>query len=582
MKSSLSHHDNAGKRIIGLFAVVLLLLLPETVSALSAKDSRKFDYFYYEGLKLKEAGKYDAAFDAFNHALAIDSTASSVLYELSSFYVQLNRPETAVDYLRRAVNHSKNNFDYKVALATVARSLGMFTEAAEDYRQLVADYPDKPELNYYLADAYTQAGELGKAIDAYDALEDAIGASEALSMLKYKLYNQLNKPKEAYREIEKLSEKYPMDPHYQLVLGDLHLQRKEMKEAFACYQKAHDIDPNSPYYIVSMANYYEAAGDTEKAEEEIRSALNNDELDIDTKTDILQRFTLQLQQSKKDLDGVYALFGSLLEKHPENSDLRLLYGALLMSQNKIADAKYQYQVVTETTPDRAEGWQQLLNIALKSDSLNEVSRICKRCIELFPTSPEYYFYLGIVYYQQNNFQESLNTYKKGLTVVPADNIQLKSDFYGQMGDIYHQINLPDSAYAAYDEALKFNEQNVAVLNNYSYFLSLDKKDLKKAERMSAVCIKMEPNNATYLDTYAWIFFVQGSYSLAKIYIESALQKDTTHSSELVDHYGDILFMNGDKAKAVEQWKKAREMGKKSEVLDKKIASEAYIEDKNAK
>jgi tetratricopeptide (TPR) repeat protein len=458
----------------------------------------------------------------------------------------------------------------------------MFTEAAEDYRQLVADYPDKPELNYYLADAYTQAGELGKAIDAYDALEDAIGASEALSMLKYKLYNQLNKPKEAYREIEKLSEKYPMDPHYQLVLGDLHLQRKEMKEAFACYQKAHDIDPNSPYYIVSMANYYEAAGDTEKAEEEIRSALNNDELDIDTKTDILQRFTLQLQQSKKDLDGVYALFGSLLEKHPENSDLRLLYGALLMSQNKIADAKYQYQVVTETTPDRAEGWQQLLNIALKSDSLNEVSRICKRCIELFPTSPEYYFYLGIVYYQQNNFQESLNTYKKGLTVVPADNIQLKSDFYGQMGDIYHQINLPDSAYAAYDEALKFNEQNVAVLNNYSYFLSLDKKDLKKAERMSAVCIKMEPDNATYLDTYAWIFFVQGSYSLAKIYIESALQKDTTHSSELVDHYGDILFMNGDKAKAVEQWKKAREMGKKSEVLDKKIASEAYIEDKNAK
>ena len=229
-----------------------------------------------------------------------------------------------------------------------------------------------------------------------------------------------------------------------------------------------------------------------------------------------------------------------------------------------------------------EGWQQLLNIALKSDSLNEVSRICKRCIELFPTSPEYYFYLGIVYYQQNNFQESLNTYKKGLTVVPADNIQLKSDFYGQMGDIYHQINLPDSAYAAYDEALKFNEQNVAVLNNYSYFLSLDKKDLKKAERMSAVCIKMEPDNATYLDTYAWIFFVQGSYSLAKIYIESALQKDTTHSSELVDHYGDILFMNGDKAKAVEQWKKAREMGKKSEVLDKKIASEAYIEDKNAK
>ena len=70
--------------------------------------------------------------------------------------------------------------------------------------------------------------------------------------------------------------------------------------------------------------------------------------------------------------------------------------------------------------------------------------------------------------------------------------------------------------------------------------------------------------------------------LAKIYIESALEKDKTKSAELVDHYGDILFMNGDKEKAVEQWKKAKEMGKDSEILNRKIAEQQYIEDENAK
>ena len=100
--------------------------------------------------------------------------------------------------------------------------------------------------------------------------------------------------------------------------------------------------------------------------------------------------------------------------------------------------------------------------------------------------------------------------------------------------------------------------------------------------MSAQCIKLEPDNATYLDTYAWIFFVQGNYTLAKIYIESALEKDKTKCAELVDHYGDILFMNGDKEKAVEQWKKAKEMGKDSEILNRKIAEQQYIEDENAK
>ena len=155
-------------------------------------------------------------------------------------------------------------------------------------------------------------------------------------------------------------------------------------------------------------------------------------------------------------------------------------------------------------------------------------------------------------------------------------------FLRQIGDIYYQMGQLDQAYKAYDEALKYNDKNVVVLNNYSYFLSLEKKDLKKAERMSAQCIKLEPDNATYLDTYAWIFFVQGNYTLAKIYIESALEKDKTKSAELVDHYGDILFMNGDKEKAVEQWKKAKEMGKDSEILNRKIAEQQYIEDENAK
>ena len=46
----------------------------------------------------------------------------------------------------------------------------------------------------------------------------------------------------------------------------------------------------------------------------------------------------------------------------------------------------------------------------------------------------------------------------------------------------------------------------------------------------------------------------------------------------MEHYGDILFMNGEAEKAVEQWKKAKEMGKVSKVLDQKIAEQKYIEE----
>lgn len=551
---------------------------PTKANELNAAQQRKFDYFFYEGLNLKTAGKFDAAFDAFNHCLAIDSTAAPVLYELSSFYIQLNRPEKAVDMLKRAVANSADNFTYRMALATISRNLGMYGEAAEEYEKLLKAYPGKPELNYYLAEALTQEGELGQAIDAYNALESSIGMNEALSMQKYKLYNSLEQSDAAFKEIEKLAAKYPMEARYQIILGDLHLEKNDTIKARAYYDKAHEIDPANPYYIVSMANYYEATGNKDAAEEQIRTALVNEKLDVDTKVGILSRYILKLQQTQKDTDSSNALFQTLLEQHPEDTELKQMYGSLLLSQGKTDEARFQFQLITEMEPENAGAWQQLLNMSLKAEDIPEVIRICTKCQELFPDAPEYYFYLGIAYYQQEKYQEALNTYYAGIDIIPAENPRLKSDFYGQIGDIYYQMKQMDQTYKAYDEALKYNDNNIVVLNNYAYFLSLDKKDLKKAERMSAQCIKLEPDNATYLDTYAWIFFVQGNYTLAKIYIESALEKDKTKSAELVDHYGDILYMTGDKDKAVEQWKKARELGKESEVLDRKIIEGKYIEE----
>lgn len=573
-----------------IFSVLLLLVILPVKAAdektgtlqkenrISEADKRKFDYFFYEGLNLKTAGKFDAAYDAFNHCLAIDSTASAVLYELSSFYAQLNRPEKSVEMLRRAVANSSDNFTYRLALASMSRNLGMYGEASDEYQKLVKDFPNKPELNYYLADALTQEGEVGEAIDAYDVLEQSIGMNEALSMQKYKLYSQLEQSGKAFQEIEKLAAKFPMEARYQIILGDLHLEKNDTVKALGYYKKAYAIDPTNPYYVVSMANYYEAVGDKDAAETQIRSALTNEKLDVETKVGILSRYILKLQQTQKGTESANALFQTLLEQHPEDTDLKQMYGGLLVAQDKTDEARFQFQLITEMEPENVGAWQQLLQLALKSEDIAEVVRICTRCQELFPDAPEYYFYLGIGYYQQEKYQEALSTYYAGLNVIPAENMGLKSDFYGQIGDIYYQMKQMDQAYKAYDEALKYNDKNVVVLNNYAYFLSLEKKDLKKAERMSAQVVKLEPENSTYLDTYAWIFFVQGNYTLAKIYIENAIDKDKTKSPELVDHYGDILFMTGEKEKAVEQWKKAKELGKESEILNRKIAEEKYIEE----
>lgn len=566
----------------GLWASDVKTPVQASLNQLSPEQQRKFDYFYYEAANLKNAGKYDAAYDLFSYCLSLDTASSPVLYELAMFQLQRNRPEKAVEMLKSAVTHSDDNFTYRMTLAGLYRNLGMYGEASDSYEELVKRYPDKSELNYYLADALTQEGEIGAAIDAYNVLESTMGMNETLSLQKFKLYQTLKQPDKAFEEIEKLANKYPMNARYRLLMGDLHLENEETEKALACYQQAHEIDPDDPRYIVSMANYYDQTGDKEAAEQEIRDALVNEKLDVETKVGILSRYVHRLQQTQQGIENANSLFQTLLDQHPEDTELKLMYGSLLMAQQKEDEAKFQFQLVTEMEPSNEGAWQQLLNISLKGEDIPEVIRICTRCKELFPEAPEYYFYLGIGYYMQEKYQESLDTYYAGLKIIPEGNGVVKSNFYGQIGDLYYQMEKMDEAYKAYDEALKYNENNAPVLNNYSYFLTLDKKDLKKAERMAAQCIKLEPDNATYLDTYAWVFFVQGNYTLAKIYIENALSKDKTNSAELVDHYGDILYMSGEKDKALEQWKKAKEMGKDTDVLKQKIAKGIYIEDTESK
>ena len=566
----------------GLWASDVKTPVQASLNQLSPEQQRKFDYFYYEAANLKNAGKYDAAYDLFSYCLSLDTASSPVLYELAMFQLQRNRPEKAVEMLKSAVAHSDDNFTYRMTLAGLYRNLGMYGEASDSYEELVKRYPDKSELNYYLADALTQEGEIGAAIDAYNVLESTMGMNETLSLQKFKLYQTLKQPDKAFEEIEKLANKYPMNARYRLLMGDLHLENEETEKALACYQKAHEIDPDDPRYIVSMANYYDQTGDKEAAEQEIRDALVNEKLDVETKVGILSRYVQRLQQTQQGIENANSLFQTLLDQHPEDTELKLMYGSLLMAQQKEEEAKFQFQLVTEMEPSNEGAWQQLLNISLKGEDIPEVIRICTRCKELFPEAPEYYFYLGIGYYMQEKYQESLDTYYAGLKIIPEGNGVVKSNFYGQIGDLYYQMEKMDEAYKAYDEALKYNENNAPVLNNYSYFLTLDKKDLKKAERMAAQCIKLEPDNATYLETYAWVFFVQGNYTLAKIYIENALSKDKTNSAELVDHYGDILYMSGEKDKALEQWKKAKEMGKDTDVLKQKIAKGIYIEDTESK
>jgi len=544
------------------------------------QTKKKFDYFFLEALRLKENDKHSEAYTTLQYALKIDSTSSAALALLSNYYLFLQQDSLAVDALQKAVKYSPQNIDYKISLANIYREMRNFIPSTQLYEALVAEQPEKPEFHFYLSDLYLRQNQIDKAIQSLDALENTIGMNEALSLQKYRLYLAVDQPDNAVNELEKLAAKNPLEAKYQIMIGDFYLEAGNMDQAWIYYEKAYKIDPQNPFYIVSMTKYYEKKGDMDAATKEIESALKNRLLDVDTKISILGKFISDRLSSKKDIESADSLFSILMEQYSQEKEINLMYGQFLISQEKLEEARFQLQLVTEAEPENYHAWRLLMEIAIIEENPEDIFRICNSALAIFPDNPELYFYKGSASYQLKKYAEALAAFQEGIQYIPEENRNLISNFYAQTGDLYHMMNKKEEAYQSYEKSLEYNNMNINALNNYAYFLSLDNSQLDKAERMSSKCVQMQPKNPTYIDTYAWVFFKAGNYSLAKFYIESAILNGGEKSPDILEHYGDILFKTGNTEKAVEQWEKALKIKDAEDdtvLLRKKIENKMYYE-----
>jgi tetratricopeptide (TPR) repeat protein len=571
----MSYSATAIKKL--LFALLLIVSASARIFAqqgevqLDEETRRKFDYYFYGALNAKTLGKYDEAIDLFRHCHALDSTNANVLVELGTFYNVLQEESKALDFFRRAVHYDPSNYYYNMMLAGLSKELGLKQDVIDIYGALSQLYPEKLELRFELAKAYADAGELQQAVDMLNELEKNTGVNEAIALNKFRLYSMMDKKEQAFDEIRQIIEKNPAEPRYLLLMGDLYLEDDRRDEALQYYNRAGAIDPDYPALILSMVNYYEKMNDKQAAQAELQKAVSNPSMDVEVKLQLLARYLGILQQSGQDMKPANALFEELFEQHPNNSQLNMIYGNVLLLQEDKEGAAEHFRIYTNENPDDPAGYEQLLRIALPEQDLEKIKEITTGALKHLPKEAQFYFYLGAAHYQQENHREALRVFEEGLANADMPNPTVESDFHGQTGDLNYFLGDKEKAFRCYEEALQKNPQNLPVLNNYSYYLSLEKRDLDKAEQMSGITVKADPMNPTYLDTYGWVLYEQGSYTLAKIYIERAIEHSKEDiSAEVMEHYGDVLFRTGEKEKAVEQWRKAKELGGTSAALDKKI------------
>lgn len=545
----------------------------------SATSVELYNYYYMEGERQRVLGNDDAAFALLTEASHIDTAAPSAQYALANYYLRLNKADTAIYMLHKAAEGDTSQYWYNLSYARIASLAGMNDEAIRIWSRLIRQNPDKPELNSALANAYIAQGNAEAALACYDTLENSMGLTEKLTIEKMALREQLGDTAGMIAEAKRLQEAFPTNTSYMILLGDVYTDLKRDSDAWAMYDKVKRLEPDNGYLYLSRAAYYEQKGDSAAYHREMKEALDNRNIDMETKLSIFREYIAALVARKVNLEELEPLYVSIIEQYPQEALVRQLYGFYLWVIKDYPRAREQYTIAADLAPMESDTWQHLLSLYLIEEDYTTAVKEGKRALEYIADNPAIYELIGAALVQEQKYEEAEENLLTAIDKCKSASPQQQSSLYGQLGDIYHELGRKEESYEQYDKALNLNAANVAVLNNYSYFLALEGKELSKAERMSAQTVKEHPNETTYLDTYAWVLFKKGSYSLARIYIERAIEKSPEQkpSPEILEHYGDILSKLGETDAAVEQWEKALEAGSDSATLKEKIEHREYTE-----
>lgn len=547
-------------------------------SSLTPEQQRKYDYFFLEAMRLKEKKDYASAFGLLQHCLDIHPNAASALYEVSQYYMFLRQVPQGQEALEKAVANAPDNYWYSQGLASLYQQQNELDKAVTLLEQMVVRFPAKQDPLFNLLDLYGRQEKYDEVISTLNRLEKRMGKNEQLSMEKFRIYLQMKDDKKAFQEIESLVQEYPMDMRYQVILGDVYLQNGKKQEAYDVYQKVLAAEPDNPMAIFSMASYYKQTGQEELYQQQLDTLLLNKKVTPDTKVGVMRQMIVENEQADKDSTQIIALFDRIMKQEQDDPQIPMLYAQYLLSKKMESESVPVLEQVVDLDPTNKAARMMLIGAAAKKEDYKQIIKVCEPGIEATPDALEFYYYLAIAYNQAEKPDSVISICTRALEHKTADGKkEIVSEFYSILGDMYHTQKQMKEAYAAYDSALLYNPSNIGALNNYAYYLSVERRDLDKAEEMSYKTVKAEPNNATYLDTYAWILFEKGNYAEARIYIDNAMKSEGGDKSDvIVEHCGDIYYMTGDVDGALTYWKKALEMGSESKTLKQKIEKKKYI------
>lgn len=549
-----------------------------------AARQRKSDYIFMEGMRRNALDEQDSYYELLNRAYSLDSADTQVGFYVGYMQVLMAGGDTAFfrkgyDLIDRRFRENPADLYATYTYGNLNEHMGRKADALRVWAVLDSLYPERPEVTLRYAEALLSTGDsadLTRAISVYDRVEMGQGKSLQVSSRKIRAFLTARDTTAVIAELQSLMASSPRSSEYRVFAGDIYSMFGKGDSALAYYDRACEVDSTDGRAYYSRANFYKNTGDSVSYDREVFKALKQDNLDLDTKKQLLTDYVRELYSDSLQQPRIQELFKVLIDQHPHEVEIYDLYSAYFVAIERYDSAAEQIGYAIDIDPADENRWRMLMSLYAQDDRLDQAIEVGERGIHYHPDSPMLYLLTGSDYGMTHSYDKAQAYLRRALELADSLRPEMRSQILCSIGDTYYQAERSDSAFIYYDLALADDPGNLLALNNCAYYLACEGRDLDRAERMAAMVVKERPDDATSLDTYAWVFFKKGDYTLAKEYIDGAIRSLDSPAGEVYHHAGDIYFMAGDPDKALEFWTEAAKLDPDNELLQRKVHHKTYF------
>jgi tetratricopeptide (TPR) repeat protein len=535
----------------------------------SYEVQRKITELFFDASKEKMLGNFEEAASLYRDCIKLDNYNAASYYELANLLTTSQQVMEALPFALNALELDPTNEWYSLFTAEIQLELNDFQSAVRIYERLTEEHPTKVEYQYELATTYLYLNRFEDAIKSYNKIEEIIGLSEEISVQKEKIYLQMDRLEDAVKELEALIKNFPGEHRYLGMLAEVYTANDMLDEAFAVYQRMAENHPDDPVLHLNLAEYHRKQGDYDASFKELKQAFGSSSLNIDNKIQVMMSYYNLTEGNDKLLIQAYELLELLTVAHPTDAKAFAMKADFLLRDGNLKESRDAFYETVKLDSGRFLVWSQLINNSYELRDWQAMQSDSKKALELFPNQ-------GLLYLLNGIANNGLKDYKEAVSILSEGEIFTRTETYmnvqllSVLADAHNNLKQYKESDEAFEKAIKKDPNSPLLLNNYSYFLSLRSENLERAEEMSKKANLLQPREANYQDTYAWILYQQGKYEIALEWILKAIQGGGASSGVIVEHYGDILYKMGETTKAMEQWKRALELGDHSDELSGKI------------